>query len=67
MSAFPDCKGIGTRCKRMGVIETLQDAIMINTLRGIGSLGLVLEFSPYMNFFEASGDFQKIDRGRRTF
>jgi len=50
-----------------GVIETLQDAIMINTLRGIGSLGLVLEFSPYMNFFEASGDFQKIDRGRRTF
>jgi hypothetical protein len=25
-----------------------QDAIVINTLRGIGSLGLVLEFSPYL-------------------
>jgi hypothetical protein len=31
-----------------GVMETLQDAIVINTLRGIGSLGLVLEFSPYL-------------------
>jgi NTE family protein len=43
-----------------GVFETLQDAIMINTLRGIGSLGLALEFSPYMNVFEASRDFKKL-------
>ena len=31
-----------------GVMETFQDAIMINTLRAMGSLGLVLEFSPYL-------------------
>jgi NTE family protein len=43
-----------------GVMETLQDAIVINTLRGIGSLGLVLEFSPYLNVFEASRDFRKL-------
>ena len=45
-----------------GVMETLRDAIVINTLRGLGSLGLVLEFSPYLNVFEASRDFKKIDR-----
>ena len=43
-----------------GVVETLQDAIVINTLRGIGSLGLVLELSPYLNVFEASRDFKKL-------
>jgi NTE family protein len=43
-----------------GVVETLQDAIVINTLRGIGSLGLVLEFSPYLNVFEPSRDFKKL-------
>jgi NTE family protein len=43
-----------------GVMETLQDAIVINTLRGIGSLGLVTEFSPYLNVFEASRDFKKL-------
>jgi len=43
-----------------GVMETLQDAIVINTLRGMGSLGLVLEFSPYLNVFEASRDFKKL-------
>jgi NTE family protein len=43
-----------------GVMETLQDAIVINALRGVGSLGLVLEFSPYLNVFEASSDFRKL-------
>jgi NTE family protein len=43
-----------------GVVETLQDALVINTLRGIASLGLMLEFSPYLNFFEASRDFKKL-------
>jgi NTE family protein len=43
-----------------GILETLQDAIVVNTLRGIGSLGLVLEFSPYLNVFEASRDFKKL-------
>jgi NTE family protein len=43
-----------------GVVETLQDALVIDTLRGIGSLGLVLEFSPYLNVFEASRDFKKL-------
>jgi NTE family protein len=43
-----------------GVMETLQDAIVINTLRAMGSLGLVLEFSPYLNVFEASRDFRKL-------
>ena len=33
---------------------------MINTLRGIGSLGFALEFSPYLNVFEASRDFKKL-------
>jgi NTE family protein len=48
------------------VMETLQDAIVINTLRAIGSLGLVLEFSPYLNVFEASRNFKKLieDVGR---
>jgi NTE family protein len=43
-----------------GVVETLQDAFVINTLRGMGSLGVVLEFSPYLNVFEASRDFKKL-------
>jgi NTE family protein len=43
-----------------GVVETLQDAILINTLRGIGSLGFVPEFSPYFNIFEASDEFRKL-------
>jgi NTE family protein len=43
-----------------GVLDTLRDAIVINTLRGIGSLGLVLEFSPYLNVFEASCDFRRL-------
>jgi NTE family protein len=43
-----------------GVMEILQDALVINTLRGMGSLGLVLEFSPYLNVFEASRDFKKL-------
>ena len=43
-----------------GVVETLQDAILINTLRGIGSLGFVPEFSPYLNIFEASDEFRKL-------
>lgn len=43
-----------------GVVEKLQDALVINTLRGLGSLGLVLEFSPYLNVFEASRDFRKL-------
>ena len=43
-----------------GVMETLQDAIPINTLRGIGSLGFVPEFSPYLNIFEASREFQQL-------
>jgi hypothetical protein len=41
-----------------GVMETFQDAIVINTLRAMGSLGFVLEFSPYLNLFEASRDFR---------
>jgi NTE family protein len=43
-----------------GVMETLQDTIVINTLRGIGSLGFVPEFSPYLNVFEPSRDFKKL-------
>ena len=43
-----------------GVMETLQDAILINTLRGIGGLGFVPEFSPYLNIFEASREFQQL-------
>jgi NTE family protein len=43
-----------------GVMETLQDALVVNTLRGIGRLGLVLEFSPYLNVLEASRDFKKL-------
>ena len=43
-----------------GVLETFQDAIVINTLRAMGSLGFVLEFSPYLNVFEASREFKKL-------
>jgi NTE family protein len=43
-----------------GLVETLQDAIVIDTLRAIGRLGFVPEFSPYRNIFEASRDFRKL-------
>jgi NTE family protein len=43
-----------------GVVETLQEAFVIESLRAIGRLGFVLEFSPYMNVFEASRDFRKL-------
>src|SRR4029450_2494598 len=48
------------RLRTHGVVETLQDAVGINALRGLGSLGLVLEFSPYLNVFEASRDFKRL-------
>jgi NTE family protein len=43
-----------------GLVETLQDAMMIDTLRAIARLGFVLELSPYRNVFEASRDFQRL-------
>ena len=48
------------KVQTQGVVETLQDALVINTLRGMGRLGLVLEFSPYLNVWEASRDFKKL-------
>ena len=43
-----------------GLFETLQDAIVLDTLRAIGRLGFLVEFSPYMNIFEASRDFRRL-------
>jgi NTE family protein len=43
-----------------GVMETLQNAIVINTLRGMAGFGLVPEFSPYLNVLEASREFRKL-------
>jgi NTE family protein len=48
------------KLQTQGLVETLQDAIALDTLRAIGRLGFVLEFSPYLNIFEASRDFRKL-------
>ncbi len=53
-------ESIWDRLQPHGVVETLRDAMVIDTLRAIGRLGFVLEFSPYLNVFEASRDFRKL-------
>ena len=58
-SALRDWNGIGTSCKRMASWRH-SGRHLINTLRGIGGLGFVPEFSPYLNIFEASREFQQL-------
>jgi NTE family protein len=53
-------EGYWERLQPQSFVESLQDAIVMDTLRAIGRLGFVPEFSPYLNIFEGSRDFRKL-------
>jgi NTE family protein len=42
---------------RRGLLETLQNDLVVDTLRTLGRLGVQLEVSPYLNPLEASREF----------